>query len=610
MRALDPGGIDVFAADLAGFRAALTAENHTLKRALTDPRIFSGIGNAYSDEICTRHSFRRLLSRTSYGRKNGSACTTRRGTRCTLWIDRLRAEAAGEFPEKVTAFRPEMAVHGRFGQPCPRCGAKVQRIRYADNETNYCARCQTGGKAARRPQPLPAAGRGLAAHAGRAGGAETAMTTNLDPAPRISEAERRKAIGRVVRVSSGNFLEMYDFIVYGYYAIYIAQVFFPSRSQFASLMLSLMTFGAGYLMRPLGAVVLGAYIDRHGRRKGLLVTLLLMAVGTLSIAVTPGYASIGIFAPLIILVGRLLQGFSAGVELGGVSVYLTEIATPGHSGFYCAWQSASQQVAVVFTAVIGILLTLRMSDAQMIAWGWRVPFLVGCLIIPLLVWLMRSLEETQAYRAGTKPRSSGETFALLVANWQRVLIGVLLTVLTTTAFYLITAYTPTFSQRALHLSAVQSMVVTACVGLSNFLWVPVGGSISDRIRRRPLLIVLPALILLTAYPAMLWLVHAPSMERLMIVELWYSLLYGLYNGAMIPFVIELMPQKIRTAGLSLSYSLATATFGGFTPAVATYLIHATGNRAAPAIWLSVAGALSLIAALIGGRYSAPSETVS
>ena len=405
-----------------------------------------------------------------------------------------------------------------------------------------------------------------------------------------------------MRVSSGNFLEMYDFIVYGYYAIYIAAAFFPSGSQFASLMLSLMTFGAGYLMRPLGALVLGAYIDRHGRRKGLLVTLLLMAIGTLSIAVTPGYATLGIMAPLIILVGRLLQGFSAGVELGGVSVYLTEIATPGNRGYYCSWQSASQQVAVVFTAVIGILLTWRVSQAQMIVWGWRIPFFVGCLIIPLLIWLMGSLEETEAFRKGAKPHSSGETFKLVLENWQRILIGMLLTVLGTTAFYLITAYTPTFSQRALHMTPLQSMLVTACIGLSNFIWVPVGGLLSDRVGRRPMLLALPLLFLLSAYPAMLWLVSATSMSHLMIVELWYSLLFGLYNGAMIPFVIELMPQKIRTSGLSLAYSTATATFGGFTPAVATYLIHATGNRAAPALWLSVAASLSLIAALAAGRY--------
>lgn len=417
----------------------------------------------------------------------------------------------------------------------------------------------------------------------------------------LTQTARRTAIGKVVRVSTGNFLEMYDFIVYGYYAVYIAEVYFPAGSQFASLMLSLMTFGAGYLMRPLGALLLGSYIDRKGRRAGLLLTLLLMAVGTLSIAVTPGYAKLGVLAPLIILVGRLLQGFSAGVELGGVSVYLTEIATPGHRGFYCSWQSASQQVAVILTAIIGIALTMHVTQAQMVAWGWRVPFFIGCLIIPALVWLLLSLEETQVFRKAHHPQSVSETFAIVLKNWRKIVIGFLLTALTTTTFYLITAYTPTFGQRALHLSAAKSMWVTLCVGFSNLLWVPVGGILSDRIGRRPILLAIPALCLLTAYPAMMWLVTAPSGYRLVSTELWYSFLFGIYNGAMIPFVIEFMPDKIRTVGFSLAFSLATTVFGGFTPAIATYLIHATGNRAAPALWLSVAATLSLSAALMAGR---------
>src|SRR6476646_8627202 len=181
----------------------------------------------------------------------------------------------------------------------------------------------------------------------------------------LSERERRRVIAKIVRVAGGNFLEMYDFIVYGYYATYIADTFFPVGSQFASLMLSLMTFGVGYLMRPLGALVLGSYIDRKGRREGLIVTLGLMAIGTLTIAVTPGYAAIGLAAPIIVVIGRLLQGLSAGVELGGVSVYLAEIATPGRRGFYCSWQSGSQQLAVVFTALIGLVLTGALSTDQM-----------------------------------------------------------------------------------------------------------------------------------------------------------------------------------------------------------------------------------------------------
>ncbi len=161
----------------------------------------------------------------------------------------------------------------------------------------------------------------------------------------------------MVRVSSGNFLEMYDFMVFGYYASAIGNAFFPGGNPFVSLMLSLMTFGAGFLMRPLGAIVLGVYTDRHGRRAGLILTLGLMSIGIISIACTPGYATIGLLAPLLVLTGRLLQGFSAGMELGGVSVYLAEIATPGHKGFYVSWQSASQQVAVMFAALLGVVLS-------------------------------------------------------------------------------------------------------------------------------------------------------------------------------------------------------------------------------------------------------------
>src|SRR5258706_2521922 len=204
-------------------------------------------------------------------------------------------------------------------------------------------------------------------------------------------ADRSAKIWSVVRVSSGNFLEMYDFMVFGYYAAAIGRAFFPSGNPFASLMPSLMTFGAGFLMRPLGAIVLGAYTDKHGRRAGLILTLSLMSVGIVSIACVPGYATIGILAPLLVLSGRLLQGFSAGMELGGVSVYLSEIATPGHKGFYVAWQSASQQAAVVFAALLGVLLNRSLSTAAMAAWGWRVPLLVGCAIIPFLFVLRRSL---------------------------------------------------------------------------------------------------------------------------------------------------------------------------------------------------------------------------
>src|SRR6185503_11894057 len=203
----------------------------------------------------------------------------------------------------------------------------------------------------------------------------------------------------VAIVSSGNFLEMYDFMVYGYYATFIARAYFPSSSEYASLMLSLATFGAGFLMRPLGAIFLGAYVDRHGRRAGLLLTLGLMAIGTLSIAFMPGYESIGLLAPVLVLIGRLLQGLSAGVEVGGVSVYLSEIATPGRKGFYVSWQSASQQVAVAFAAVIGLIVTSYVVKDDMLRWGWRIPLIIGCVLIPFIFAIRRSLTETDEFLA-------------------------------------------------------------------------------------------------------------------------------------------------------------------------------------------------------------------
>ncbi len=418
----------------------------------------------------------------------------------------------------------------------------------------------------------------------------------------ITPEARRKKIGDVIRVASGNFLEQYDFFVYGYYASFIAKVFFPNSDATASLMQSLAAFGVGFLMRPLGAIFLGAFIDRVGRKTGLIVTLALMAVGTLSIAITPGYATLGIAAPLIIVAGRLLQGFSAGAELGGVSVYLAEIATPGNRGFYCAWQSGSQQPAVMFAALIGAVLAGTLTPEQMADFGWRIPLLIGCLIVPLILWLRTSLQETEAFaKMEHKAKSVGDIFRILASNWQIVVIGAAMSVLTTTTFYLITAYTPTYGREALHLDTFGVLIVTLCVGLSNFIWLPIGGAISDRIGRYPLLFIVPIATIVTAYPCLLWLVGSASLGKLLAVVLLFSSFFGLYNGAMIPLLAEIMPPQVRISGFSLAFSLATAIFGGFTPLVSTYLIQVTRDPASPGLWLSFAAIVSLTGVILSRR---------
>ncbi len=405
-------------------------------------------------------------------------------------------------------------------------------------------------------------------------------------------------VATVLRVTSGNFLEMFDFFLFGFYATYISKTFFPVGNEFASLMLTFMTFGAGFLMRPLGAIFLGAYVDSIGRRRGLIVTLGIMATGTILIAFVPGYGTIGLMAPFLVLIGRLLQGFSAGVELGGVSVYLAEMATPGRKGFYVSWQSGSQQVAVMFAAVIGFVLNHALTPADMNEWGWRIPFFIGCAIVPFLFYIRRSLEETEEFLKRKHRPSMNEVFGSLARNWQIVLLGMLLVGMTTISFYTITVYTPTFGKTVLKLSDTDSLLVTFCTALSNLFWLPVMGALSDRVGRKPILLVFSTLTLLTAYPVLVWLVGHASFGNMLIALLWLSFLYGSYNGAMVVALTEVVPASVRTAGFSLAYSLATALLGGFTPLVSTWLIEATGNRAAPGLWMAFGGACGLVATLL------------
>lgn len=407
----------------------------------------------------------------------------------------------------------------------------------------------------------------------------------------------RSKVATVLRVTSGNFLEMFDFFLFGFYASYIAKAFFPVGNEFASLLLTFMTFGAGFLMRPLGAIVLGAYVDQVGRRKGLIVTLSIMAMGTILIAFVPSYQTIGLLAPLLVLTGRLLQGFSAGVELGGVSVYLSEMATPGHKGFYVSWQSGSQQVAIIIAALIGFILNKAFTPAAISDWGWRIPFFIGCLIVPFVFYIRRSLEETPEFLARKHRPSTAEVARSIIRDWQIVIAGMLLVVMTTVSFYTTTVYTPTYGSSVLHLTPTDSLIVTLCVGVSNLFWLPVMGALSDRIGRRPLLLTFTIVTILTAYPILTWLVVEPTFGKMLIVLLWLSFLYGSYNGAMVVALTEVVPANVRTAGFSLAYSLATALFGGFTPAVSTALIEFTGDKAAPGLWMSFAAICGLLATL-------------
>lgn len=397
---------------------------------------------------------------------------------------------------------------------------------------------------------------------------------------------------------------MYDFMVFGFYAPFIAAAFFPARDPITSILAALLAFGAGFVTRPLGGVLLGAYIDSHGRRAGLIVSLILMGAGTLSIAAMPTYAALGLAAPVLIVLGRLLQGLAAGAQVGVASVYLSEIAPRGRKGFYVAWQSASQQVAVVFAALVGVLASSTLSRAQMMRFGWRIPFVIGCLLVPLIFVFRRWLTESPAFQGRRQHPSFTEVTRAIWANMGVIGFGVMLVVMTTVFFYMITSYTVTYGSAVLHLSIFASMLVTVCVGMANFILLPSAGALSDKVGRRPQMLLCTALGLVTAYPCLLWLVTGPSFGRLLIVELWFALIYATYNGAMVVFLTELMPLRLRTSGFSVAYSLAAALFGGFTPAIGTALIRFERQRgyaasaAAPGFWLMLAAAIGLTAVLL------------
>jgi len=423
----------------------------------------------------------------------------------------------------------------------------------------------------------------------------------------------KSRLGAILRSTSGNFLEQFDFFLFGFYASYIAKAFFPSENETAALLNTFGVFWLGALMRPVGAIVLGAYIDRIGRRQGLIVTLAIMAIGTVVIAFCPAYASIGVAAPVIVLAGRLLQGFSAGVELGGVSVYLSEISTPGNKGFYTSFQSASQQVAILIAAVVGFALSEAIPAATVTEWGWRIPFFIGCMIVPFIFVLRRSLEETPEFLAMGKHPTASEVFSSAAANWRIIGFGMLMVAMTTVTFYFITVYTPTFGKTVLDLSTRDSLLVTLCVAVTNFIWLPVGGALSDRIGRKAVLLAIAGLTLVTAYPLLAWLVSGITFGKMLTVELVFSFYFGLYNGAMVAALTEIVPAHVRTTCFSLAFSLAVALFGTFTPLASTWLIGKTSDKASPGYWLMLAAASGMAATLAvyrGGKTIAARDAVT
>ena len=413
-----------------------------------------------------------------------------------------------------------------------------------------------------------------------------------DPMPVATHSQPPSLRRMIVAATIGNVLEWFDFVVYGFFAVTIAQVFFPAGDPTVSLLITFSAFGLAYFVRPLGAIVIGGFTDRAGRKAGLLLSIALMMIGTTLMAVTPGYATIGIAAPIIITVARLLQGFSVGGEFGSAVAFLVEHAGE-RKGYVAGWQWASIGIVSVIVSLFGLTLTTLLSHEQLVDWGWRVPYVFGLLVGPVGLYIRARMAETPDFLAAEKaPRVPiGD---LLRRHPLTVLLGLGISIISNSSFYIL-AYIPTYGEKTLHLPASTGFTATLVGGAILAIGCPLFGHWSDRISRPLLMVIACWLFVLTSYPSF-WLMAAwPSLAACIIAVGWLQLVKAGYSGVLPSLLSEQFPVEVRAIGVSFGFSTAVSIFGGLAPLVATWLIAQTGDPLSPSYYLIFTALLSLVA---------------
>ena len=394
----------------------------------------------------------------------------------------------------------------------------------------------------------------------------------------------------------GNALEWYDFIVFGSFAVIISRLFFPADSQYASLLLTMATFGVGFFMRPVGGIFLGIYADRRGRKAALLVVIASMTIAIALIAFAPTYAAIGIGAPLIIVVARLLQGFSVGGEFASSTAFLVE-HRPDRAGFFASWQWASQGLAALIATGFGVLLTSTMSATDLQSWGWRIPFAFGLLIGPVGYYVRSRMSETPEFLDAGAARAPLRE--LLVGQWDRLLLTTGAVIASTSSQYMI-VFMPAYAIKELHLPQSVGFAAALLAAALQSLVVPFVGLLVDKVGQIPIMIGAAVLFAVTAYPAFVLLGANASLLVLVLMVCWLGLLKSFYSGALPSLMAKVFPTSTRVSGMSLSYNIAVAVFGGFAPFFAQSLIDITGSKLAPSYYV-IGTALLSLAALIALR---------
>lgn len=430
----------------------------------------------------------------------------------------------------------------------------------------------------------------------------SAQFQSLDVGPSLAIAVPRHPWKEICAASIGNALEFYDLLIYGYFAIVIGKLFFPVENETTSLLLSVGTFGISFVMRPLGAIILGSYADRAGRKPSLTLSISIMMLGTAMIAFAPTYSQIGIVSPIIIIVARMLQGFSTGGEFGAATAFMVEHADGKRRGFFASWQLSTQGLATVLAAGISALLSYTLTDSQLNDWGWRLAFGFGLLVGPVGLYIRNQIDETPEFKKikTTKPEKS-PLHVVLVRDSVNLLLGIGVVSGATAFNYVHKLYMPTYALKQLHIPATSSFLGAMMTGVILMLTAPVFGMLSDRYGRFKILSIALLLIGCTSYPLFLILNTWPTFTTLIVVQLLVGLLIAACLGPIPAMLSDIFPTSTRGTGLALSYNFSVTLFGGFAPLLVTWMIAATESKLAPSFYVIGTSIISVTAVLILGQ---------
>ena len=411
----------------------------------------------------------------------------------------------------------------------------------------------------------------------------------------VVEPGRKPLMARAtLAVTIGNMLEFYDFITYSFFAIQIGHTFFPSQGAFGSLMLSLATFGVGFVTRPIGGIVIGTFSDRAGRRPAMILSFTMMGCAIIVLALTPSYAQIGIAAPIIAILARMVQGFSLGGEVGPTTAYLMESAAPDRRGLAVSWQPASQEIAATAGALVGVLLSHFMSEEALSSYGWRIAFLLGAASLPFGLWLRAGLPETVDLAKAAEGKAAGKRLGIMRANARIIILGLLILASGTIATY-VTQYMTTYAENTLHVGTDLAFGTSVVSNALSFVAALGGGWLADRFGRWPVMVWPQLAALLLTYPIFLWIVETRSAMSLLGGFGFLSLVGSIPYSAFYVALTEGLPQNIRGGAFATIYAVAIATFGGTAQLVVAWLTHVTGNALAPAWYMLLATAVGLVA---------------